>query len=54
MADTLNISHSSSLYLFVEWEWLNHYPWKCPKDVWMWHLGIWFSGEHDGAGLTAQ
>lgn len=54
MPDTLNISHSSSLYLFVEWKWLNHYPWKCPEDVWMWHLGIWFSGEHDGAGLTAQ
>lgn len=24
------------------------------KNMWMWHLGIWFSSEHDGAGLIVE
>lgn len=26
-------------------KWLGHHSWKCSKNVWIWHLGTWFSGE---------
>lgn len=28
-----------------------HLLWKCSKCVWIWHLGIWFNGEHGSVGL---
>lgn len=30
----------------------NHHPCMCLKGMWMWHLGVWFSGGHSGVGLT--
>lgn len=36
-------------------QWLgNHHPWKGSKAVWMWHLGMWFRGEHGDAGLAVR
>lgn len=35
-------------------KWWNHHPWKYAKGVWMWHLGIRFSGEHGGAVLMVE
>lgn len=29
----------------------NHHPWECSENVWLWHLGTWFSGEHCTPGL---
>lgn len=34
--------------------WWTHHAWKLSKDTWMWPLGIWFSGEHGGAGLAVR
>lgn len=33
--------------------WRNHHPWNCSKKAWMWHLGVWLSGDSGGVGLTA-
>jgi len=27
-----------------------HHPWRCSKNVYMWHFGIWFS-RHGGVGV---
>lgn len=32
-------------------KWQSHHRWKCSKDMWIWHLRTWFSGEKGGAGL---
>ena len=32
--------------------WWSHHPWRCSKNVQMWHLGTWFSRQ-GGVGLTA-
>jgi len=32
-------------------QWWSPHPWRCSKNVWMWHLGIWFS-RHGGVGVT--
>lgn len=29
---------------------LSHHHWRYLKDVWMYHLGTWFSGGLDSAG----
>lgn len=34
-----------------DWNRLPKKQWKI-LEVWMWHLGIWFGGEHGGARLT--
>jgi len=31
--------------------WWSHHPWRCSKNVYMWHFGTWFS-RHGGDGLT--
>lgn len=33
-------------------KWCNHHLWKCSKNMWLQHLGAWFSGEHSGVRLT--
>lgn len=32
--------------------WWSCYHWKCPSDMWIWHLGIWFGGYYCHSGLT--
>jgi len=32
-------------------QWWSPHPWRGSKNVWMWHLGTWFS-RHGGVGLT--
>jgi len=32
-------------------KWLSPHPWRCSKNMYMWHLGTWF-GRHGGVGLT--
>jgi len=32
-------------------QWGSPHPWRGSKNVWMWHLGTWFS-RHGGVGLT--
>ena len=32
-------------------KWWSRCPWRCLKDVWMWHLGTWFSGGLGRVGL---
>lgn len=32
-------------------KWWDDHPWKCSKGMWVWHLGLWFFGEYDGASL---
>jgi len=32
---------------------VEHHPWRCSKNMKMWHSGIWFS-RHGGVGLTAR
>jgi len=27
--------------------WLSPHPWRCLKNVWIWHFGIWFT-RHGG------
>ena len=31
--------------------WLNHHPWRCLKNMQVWHFGTWFS-TRGGDGLT--
>jgi len=32
-------------------KWLSHHPWRCSKNIQIWHLGIWFS-RHGDVGRT--
>lgn len=31
-------------------QWWNHCPWKCSRDMWVWHLGTWAWGGLGSAG----
>jgi len=33
--------------------WWSHCPWRCSRNVEMWHWGTWFSG-HNGGGLMVE
>jgi len=32
-------------------KWWSHHPWRCSKNVYMWHFRTWFS-RHSGVRLT--
>lgn len=43
----------SSIRIGCPRKWYNYLP-EVFKDMWVWHLGTWTSGEQDRAGLTVE
>jgi len=50
---------SGKIFLMKEWsgigigcpgKWLSHRPWRCSRNVWIWHFWTFFS-RHSGVGL---